>query len=125
VSVTKVAPEMEGWDVQCAEVLNAGVADLEGDPATWETVMSYAVAKLVSAYVDIEALVDHQLAPTQSAVSMELASQSVCVALVSLDECSLAFWDERDRAKPTFGSFGVARIVETLRRWRRLRVRSE
>ena len=107
MSMTRVAPEAEARELaQCVAVLKSvGVAGTPGALPTWETVISDAVAHLISAHFEIEKLADHPLAPVGSAMPMELASQSVWAALVSLDECSRAFWNDHPGVEPALESF--------------------
>ena len=109
MSMSRVAPQNEARDLaECVAVLKSvGVAGTPGVLQTWETVISDAIAHLISAHFEIEKLADHPLAPTGSAVPMELASQSVWAALVSLDECSLAFWNDRAGVQPALESFSA------------------
>ncbi len=69
------------WDTENTDV------DPPCEP--WESEMSDTVAHLVSAYAAVERL--RKLTPTGqlAAVSCELASQSICTALVTLDECAI------------------------------------
>jgi hypothetical protein len=68
--------------------------------SSWDSSMSDAMAHLLSAHFDIEALVGHPLEPEGVAMSLELASQSVWAALVSLDECSFSLSLESPDACP-------------------------
>ncbi len=66
----------------------ASAAGLPDEP--WESEMSQAVAHLVSAFAAVERLrkltPDHKLAT----VPFDLATQSICTALVALDECGIS-----------------------------------
>ena len=107
MSMTRVAPETEARELaQCVAVLKSvGVAGTPGVLQNWETVISDAIAHLISAHFEMEKLTDHPFAPTGSAMPIELASQSVWAALVSLDECSLAFWNDHAGAEPALEPF--------------------
>jgi hypothetical protein len=107
MSMTRVVSETEARDLaECVAVLKSvGAAGTQGGVQTWETVISDAIAHLISAHFEMEKLTDHPLAPTGSAMPMELASQSVWAALVSLDECSLAFWNDRAGVEPALKPF--------------------
>jgi hypothetical protein len=76
---------------ECVEILR-DVSSPSGPTGSlsWDSLMSDAVAHLLTAHFDIEALVGHPLEPVGVAMSLELASQSVWAALVSLDECSFS-----------------------------------
>jgi hypothetical protein len=58
----------------------------------WESIMSNAAAHLASASSSIEQLAAHCGRTGGPMVSMELASQSVWTAMVSLEECSFDLW---------------------------------
>ena len=107
MSMTRVVPETEARDLaECVAVLKS--VSVAGTPRvlpTWETVISDAMAHLISAHFEMEKLTDHPFAPTGSAMPIELASQSVWAALVSLDECSLAFWNDHAGAEPALEPF--------------------
>ena len=107
MSMTRVALETEARELaECVAVLKGvGVTGTSGVLQTWETVMSDSIAHLISAHFEMEKLADHPLAPTGSAMPMELASQGVWAALVSLDECSLAFWNDHAGAEPALEPF--------------------
>jgi hypothetical protein len=76
--------------IECVAIVrNTGPATGQTDSSSWGCVMSDAVAHLISARFNIGALVGHPLEPAGVAMSIELASQSVGAALVSLDECSV------------------------------------
>ena len=107
MSMTRVVPETEARDLaECVAVLKSvGVVGTSGALQTWETVISDAIAHLISAHFEMEKLTDHPFAPTGSAMPIELASQSVWAALVSLDECSLAFWNDRAGVEPALERF--------------------
>lgn len=107
MSMTRVAPETEARDLaDCVEVLKSvSVAGTPGALQAWETVISDATAHLISAHFEMEKLTGHPFAPTGSAMPIELASQSVWAALVSLDECSLAFWNDRAGEEPALKRF--------------------
>ncbi len=109
MSMTRVAPETEARELaECVAVLKSmGVAGTPGVLPSWEAVISDAIAHLISAHFEMEKLTDHPLAPTGSAMAMELASQSVWAALLSLDECSVAFWHDRAGVEPTLERFSA------------------
>ena len=54
----------------------------------WEVMMADVMAHLISAYSGIEAIFDSYPGAMVEMVSFELATQSVCTALVALDEVS-------------------------------------
>jgi hypothetical protein len=69
----------------------------------WESAMSNVVAHLASASLEIEALVGHCRYPGEATMSIELASQSIWTALVSLEASGLEFWSARE-SMPTVSS---------------------
>jgi hypothetical protein len=64
----------------------------------WESIMSNAAAHLASASSSIEQLAAHCGRTGGLTVSMELASQSVWTAMVSLEECSFDLWMSQEPA---------------------------
>jgi hypothetical protein len=77
--------------VECVSILrDTGPTTGILDSSSWECAVSEAVAHLVSAQFNIEALVGHPQEPVGVAMSLELASHSVWAALVSLDAYSFS-----------------------------------
>jgi len=76
------------------ERLSLQSRDSRGELRTmpWESLMSNAAAHLASASSSIEELAAQCGRTGGPMVSMELASQSVWTAMVSLEECSLDLW---------------------------------
>jgi hypothetical protein len=88
-----------GVFVECMAIpRNAGPTTGQSDSSSWDSGISDAIAHLIGAHFNIEALIGHPLEPVGVGMSLELASQAVWAALVSLDECGLSL-----------GSFGFAR----------------
>jgi hypothetical protein len=76
--------------VECVSILrDTGPTTSQTGSCSWDCEVSDAVAHLISAHFKIEALVGHPLEPVGVAMSLELASQAIWTALVSLDECRL------------------------------------
>ena len=59
---------------------------------SWESELSEAVAHLVGAYVAIERPIEQTAAGEWATLLFDLASRSICTALLALDECSLLTW---------------------------------
>jgi hypothetical protein len=75
--------------VECVSILrDTGATTALLDCSSWDYAVSDAVAHLISAQFKIEALVGHPQEPVGVAMSLELASQAVWAALVSLDAYS-------------------------------------
>lgn len=56
---------------------------------SWESEMSESVAHLVSAYVSVRRLRAVSPWSQLQGVSLDLASQGICTALIALDECGM------------------------------------
>jgi hypothetical protein len=67
----------------------------------WETEMSDAVAYLTSASAAMQRLVELSPYGSGAVVPFDIALQGIAVALISLEECSLAIWSRMKTSEPS------------------------
>lgn len=90
---------MRGIDVSSAPgVFEAGKGRMSASCRPWEATMADVVAHLVSAFSMLEEVTSQHPRPSVAMASYDMASHSVCMALVALDECSSLAWSEPARS---------------------------